>query len=406
MTTVFVVSASVFMVPVMVTADSGDYGSYSGYSDYGSYDGYSDYGSYAGYSDYGSYNGYSDYGSYSGYSDYSSPVYYPDTTYVYDTYSYPNTGYNYGYSSGYYPQSYGSNYGGYSMPYYGSSGCTSNCNQGCTSNCNPVVTTNTQPLTGTCSTSGTYNKNQTVVWRANASGGTGNYTYSWSGDVSGSGSSISKSYSSTGTKNATVTITSGGQSITRDCNVNIQNNNNDNLEAICRVSDTRINEGERVTYSVDINGGESPFEIDWSGDVNGDDDSVTKRYNDSGNYYVSVRVQDDNGNTVYDDCPTVVVDNDNNDNNDDSNITLVSNGTNYIPPNNGTLASGVFLSDIPYTGVGENLKMILFVLGMTLWSAFMAWVFLKKKAQKAGMTQREMIEKFKRDNLAKRQISA
>ncbi len=110
-----------------------------------------------------------------------------------------------------------------------------------------------------------------------------------------------------------------------------------------------------------------------------------------------MRITDGSGQSVTQTCNVYVGGN-------NGNVTLVSNGSNT--PNNGTLASGVYLSDIPYTGVGENLKMILFVLGMTLWSAFMAWVFLKKKAQKAGMTQREMIEKFKRDNLTRKGIIA
>ncbi|MES2409205.1 MAG: hypothetical protein V4509_02795 [Patescibacteria group bacterium] len=411
------------------STDYGAYNTYGGGTDYGSYDTYgaNDYGSYDTYgaNDYGAYNTYggTDYGSYSTYGNngYASS-YYPTTSYGYSSPSYGySSGSGYG-TAGYYP-SYGysgggyGGYGGYGGGYSSNGLAYSNSNystnysntnidntcagQGnCNTNVNEVAS-NTNNLTGSCDTSGSYNEGQTVVWRATATGGNGNYTYSWSGDATGAGSSVSRSYNSTGTKNATVRITSGGQSITRDCNVNIRNNNNNNdLSAICRVSDTRVQEGDKVTFSVEIDGGNSPYTIDWRGDVSGSDDSITKRFNNSGTYHASVRVRDDNGDTVTEDCSTVVVGN----NNDNSNITLVSNGTNT--PTNGTLASGVFLSDIPYTGVGENLKMILFILGMTLWSAFMAWVFLKKKAAKLGMTQREMIEKFKRDNLARKGIIA
>ncbi|MES2224213.1 MAG: hypothetical protein V4469_04765 [Patescibacteria group bacterium] len=409
--------------------NSYDYGAgYDNSYDYGAgYDNSYDYG--AGYDNSSNYGaGYDNtYGYGSGYDNtYSQPYSYGGSSYgssYYPSYGYSSgsgygtTGYypSYGYSGGGYG-GYGS-YGGYGGGYSSNGLAYSNSNystnysntnidntcagQGnCNTNVNEVAS-NTNNLTGSCDTSGSYNEGQTVVWRATATGGNGNYTYSWSGDATGAGSSVSRSYNSTGTKNATVRITSGGQSITRDCNVNIRNNNNNNdLSAICRVSDTRVQEGDKVTFSVEIDGGNSPYTIDWRGDVSGSDESITKRFNNSGTYHASVRVRDDNGDTVTEDCSTVVVGN----NNDNSNITLVSNGTNT--PTNGTLASGVFLSDIPYTGVGENLKMILFILGMTLWSAFMAWVFLKKKAAKLGMTQREMIEKFKRDNLARKGIIA
>lgn len=265
-------------------------------------------------------------------------------------------------------------------------------------NCNVVtnqVAQNTNTLEGSCTASGSYGTNQTVTWTANATGGNGGYTYSWSGDAYGNGSSVSNTYYNGGTKSATVTITSNGQSITRNCSTQVNNNYNQSLSGYCSAS---VSGNNVATFTANANGGNgSNYNYQWSGDVYGNGSVVTQSFSTSGTKSATVRITDGGGQSVTQTCNVYVGGN-------NGNITLVSNGGNT--PNNGTLASGVYLSDIPYTGVGENLKMILFVLGMTLWSAFMAWVFLKKKAAKLGMTQREMIAKFKRDNLARKGIIA
>ncbi len=72
--------------------------------------------------------------------------------------------------------------------------------------------------------------------------------------------------------------------------------------------------------------------------------------------------------------------------------TVSSGGNNYIPltqsyfPNNQVLAandtpnlSSVYLSDVPYTGAGDVLKVTLFTLALILWSGFIAYVILKKR---------------------------
>lgn len=79
----------------------------------------------------------------------------------------------------------------------------------------------------------------------------------------------------------------------------------------------------------------------------------------------------------------------------------------YSTPTVGTSVSGVFLSQIPYTGVAENLKMIFFILGMMIWSGFMAYTFMMKKGmlQPAGhgaVSMRERIEEFKKENLRRK----
>jgi len=43
------------------------------------------------------------------------------------------------------------------------------------------------------------------------------------------------------------------------------------------------------------------------------------------------------------------------------------------------LVSSVYLSDIPYTGAGDNIKIVLFATALALWSMLLAYYFLKKK---------------------------
>ncbi len=234
-----------------------------------------------------------------------------------------------------------------------------------------------------------------MTWTANATGGNGGYTYSWSGDAYGSGSSVSNTYYNSGTKYATVTITSGGQSITRNCSTQVNNNYYYNsLSGYCSAT---VSGNNVATFTANASGGNGGYySYQWSGDVYGSGPVISQSFSTSGTKYATVRITDGSGQSVTQTCNVYVGGN-------NSNVTLVSNGN---TPNSGTLASGVYLSDIPYTGVGENLKMILFVLGMTLWSAFMAWVFLKRKAAKSGMTQKELIAQFKKDNLARKGIIA
>lgn len=62
-----------------------------------------------------------------------------------------------------------------------------------------------------------------VTWFAQASGGNGYFTYSWSGSdlLNSNEASIGKAYYSQGVKTATVTVTSNGQSVSKQCSVNI-----------------------------------------------------------------------------------------------------------------------------------------------------------------------------------------
>ena len=62
-----------------------------------------------------------------------------------------------------------------------------------------------------------------VTWNVSATGGNGYFTYSWVGsdNMYANEASVNKTYFSSGVKTATVTVTSGGNSVTKQCSVNI-----------------------------------------------------------------------------------------------------------------------------------------------------------------------------------------
>ncbi len=277
-------------------------------------------------------------------------------------------------------------------------------NQTRSATCYVTVVDSNEDLTGSCEANDSeIEEGESVTWRVTANGGNGNYTYSWSGDVSGSNRTETEEYNSTGTKRATVKITSDGESITRTCTVRVvdKDEDNDNLRATCDATPDDPEEGDTVTWKVKVTGGDGDYEYRWSGDVTGDERTETKRYNTSGRKEATVRITSD-GQTLRKTCSVYVDNEDNSNRNSSSNVTLFQDTTSTPPA--GTLSSGVFLSDLPYTGVSKNVKIALFFFGLLLWSAVVAYIFFKKQEEKNGkkLTHKEMIERFKQQNLANR----
>lgn len=61
-------------------------------------------------------------------------------------------------------------------------------------------------------------------------------------------------------------------------------------------------------------------------------------------------------------------------------VSYASNNAQSQNQNNlGTPVSGIFLSEVPATGVGFGFKMTLFSVGLVLWSLFAAYMISRKK---------------------------
>ena len=257
-------------------------------------------------------------------------------------------------------------------------------------NSSVTITSGTQSITRNCSVfvdqdvqqdddlkvscipdGGVFDIDERVTWQAIVSGGDGNYTYDWSGTdgLDGNSRRESISYDDDGTKRANVFVRSGdGQVGTASCSIFVEEEDDDDFDVTCKISDTRIEEGDRVTIEVDIDGGNSPFDIEWDGDVDDIDDfddndrRQTVRIDDEGRYDLEVEVRDDDGRRRSDECRTIIVRDDDDDDDVSVSVTSFTGGT------TGRVA-GVALSQVPYTGLTDNpvLNAILYSLaGLTL----------------------------------------
>ncbi len=236
-----------------------------------------------------------------------------------------------------------------------------------------------------------------VTFTATVTGGDTPFTYRWSGDVSGSGRSITESFDDEGRYDVNVRVTDdAGRIRSADCGTVVvdddNNNDDDDLEVSCEVSDSSIEEGDEIRISVDIDGGEGPFDIEWDGDIDDvddfDDDAKSQRveFEDSGRYEFEVTVEDDNGDEDSDTC-----------------TVRVSNDRDTLATSDGELAglSSVYLSQVPYTGVEDTAKVFGFIALIAVWSGAIAYYLLKNKTRAVIKSK---IQSFKEANLAKKQV--
>jgi len=272
-------------------------------------------------------------------------------------------------------------------------------NKTATAQCTNVVveepTTPTPNLSGSCyaNPSNGY-VGQNTVWYADASGGNGSYTYSWSGteNLSGSGSSVNKVYGYSGNKSAQVVITSGSQSITRTCSTYISSTYTPNpptyyppyippynppyyptptynpVSVTCSANPSQATTQQNVIWNAYASGGNGSFTYSWTGTDGlsyGNASAIQKVYTTSGVKMASVTVYS-NGQSNTANCSVTVID------------SVTSGPVVIREPNLGTPVSGVYLSQIPATGIDLNLKVALFVLGLLMWSGFAGYVLIKK----------------------------
>jgi plastocyanin len=244
---------------------------------------------------------------------------------------------------------------------------------------NPPSTNNLDVVCEVSDTS--IEEGDSVTFTANVSGGTSPYVYDWNGDINSSNRSVTARFNNDGSYTASVTVRdNNGRTATDSCaTVRVSsnnNNNNDNLDVQCKVSDSSVEDGDYVTISVEIDGGNSPYDINWSGDT-GDFRNFDKRDesqrvrvdSNQSRIELEVTVRDDDGNRESDTCTIRLDDNRSSDN---RNV------------NEGELSglSSVFLSQVPYTGPEDILKTLGFLAGLLIWSAVVGVVLLRKKNKK------------------------
>jgi hypothetical protein len=245
---------------------------------------------------------------------------------------------------------------------------------------------NNSDLTGSCSVNPSYNVNvgQDVNFSASASGGNGGYSYSWSGSdgLNSSNQSFTGRFYSSGSKYATVTITSGGQSISRSCNVTVGGSNT-TINAYCSATPSVGNLNQYVTWTVFPSGGDGNYNYSWSGS------SLTKSYGTTGQKSATVTVNS-NGQSYTTTCYSTI--------NaiygyqtQASNVTLIKGTSDQVGS-----VSGIYLNQVPATGISLGWKVSLFAIGLGLWSAFAAFVVSKKrKLAVVGSVTTDKVTEFK-----------
>lgn len=281
----------------------------------------------------------------------------------------------------------------------------------------PISATTNQPqnpsLDGSCYISpSNVQINQDVTFTANASGGNGNYSYSWNGSdgISSGSRTFTGRFYNPGTKTANVTITSGGQSINRSCSVNVEQyyNNNNNLGVYCIANPTNASVGQTVVWTAYVTGGNSSYyTYSWYGTDGlsyGNANSIQKSYQTAGSKTATVTVYGNNNQSVSASCYTNIT----------GYTAPISNVTVIRQPTVGTPVSGVYLSQVPDTGIAGSMKVVLFALGLIIWSAFVGYILVSRKnklalaggngagANASDLTPAQRIQAFKLENMRKR----
>jgi hypothetical protein len=327
-----------------------DYAPSTGYvSDYSPYTGYvSDYSPYTGYvSDYSPYTGYvSDYSPYTGYvSDYT-PYSYSSPSYDYGSYSSPSYSYVPQASYAYVPQP------SYSYIPVGSGGGASA----------PQMQY-------------VYSSNENT----NANSNTNNNT-------------ITNTFNPTNNNDARINLIVYGGGGTTGTNTNTEQT----LDGNCTINPTIANINQDISFYVNATGGVGGYSYSWTGTdgIYSSAQSFMGRYSNPGFKTATVTIRS-GSQTITRTC-SVNVQAYNTVLNTQSNVTVLRD------QNLGTPVSGVFLSQVPETGVGFGLKMTLFTLGLTLWSIFAAFMIARKKN---GVVA-DKINAFKLANMQKKGITA
>ena len=233
--------------------------------------------------------------------------------------------------------------------------------------------------------------NDTVTISGSASGGTGSYSYYWSGSdgISGSSQVITGRFTSIGSKTVSLTVTSGTQTVTRTCNAyvnsnyNYNYNYNYNLTATCVAQPQTANVGDNVIWTAYPSGGNGTYTYSWTGSDGlsyGNAYQIQQRYTTPGTKSATVTVYSSNGQSV----------------------TAVCNANVIGSIGGGTPISGIYLNEVPATGIDFNLKVALYILGLVLWSAFIGFMIVEKKKAKLALANRAKIEDFKQENLKRK----
>ena len=245
-------------------------------------------------------------------------------------------------------------------------------------------------FTATCVASpASANTNEPITYTAIPTGGTGVYEYDWTGTdgLTGGATSTLKAYSTTGTKEASVIITSGLASTTATCQATITGTppGGDPLSAVCSVNPSTLYVGGSAQWIATASGGAGSYTYEWSGSdgLSGNTIAVTHAYASIGSKSGQVSVVS-GSQSITANCSLTVIP-------PPGGCTSGCGGGGFNPPTvvllsaplvgsppPGQVLGAVYLSQIPYTGLGDWYKIVLFVIILLLWSVAVVYFFRAK----------------------------
>jgi hypothetical protein len=173
-------------------------------------------------------------------------------------------------------------------------------------------------------------------------------------------------------------------------------NNTQALDGSCVINPTTANINQDVSFGGSATGGNGSYSYSWTGTdgIYSSAQSFTGRFSNPGYKTITLTIRA-GSETITRSCG-VNVQTYNTVLNTQSNVTVLRD------QNLGTPVSGVFLSQVPETGIGFGLKMTLFSVGLTLWSIFAAFMIARKKNGALA----NKVNAFKLANMQKKGIQA
>jgi hypothetical protein len=255
-----------------------------------------------------------------------------------------------------------------------------------TASCTSVINENiNDDLSVSCSASPTsVDVDEDVTWRANATGGNGSYRYDWSGTdgLDGTNRTVSWSYDNNGTKRAYISVTSNGQIANASCTTRVNEEvvENDPLSVSCYSTPSNPQTGTRVKWYCNVDGGDGDYTYDWTGTDGLDSSSKTpyKSYTTAGTKRAYVTVRDGSGERVSKTVSTNV-------------RSVLAYTEEYQTPvyplvysdQSAVQPAAVYLSQVPYTGVADNYKLVIYLSILAAISAYIAYVVMSYKKNNA-----------------------
>jgi hypothetical protein len=140
--------------------------------------------------------------------------------------------------------------------------------------------------------------------------------------------------------------------------------NTGSLSGTCSAGVSNTQVGGTVTWYANITGGDGIYSYYWTGDegLSASGQTIAKVYTFPGIKNATVTITS-NGQSISRTCSVNV--------GGVQNQVLAYTDTNPL--------SSVYLSDVPYTGAGDSIKIFGFILGLVLWSMLIGYMFLKRK---------------------------